>query len=52
MSKRDPLVRLRHMLDYSKEAVEMAKGFTSCEIKNKEIGPFWEAVLEHEAVAI
>lgn len=26
MSRHDPLVRLRHMLDYSKEAVEMARG--------------------------
>jgi uncharacterized protein with HEPN domain len=29
MSKRDPLVRLRHMLDYSREAIEMAKGKTA-----------------------
>ena len=26
MSRRDPLVRLKHMLDYAREAVEMAKG--------------------------
>ena len=25
MSRRDPLVRLKHMLDYAREAVEMAK---------------------------
>ena len=26
MSRHDPLVRLKHMLDYAREAVEMAKG--------------------------
>jgi len=26
MSRRDPLVRLKHMLDYAREAVEMAEG--------------------------
>ena len=26
MSRRDPLVRIKHMLDYAREAVEMAKG--------------------------
>ncbi|MBI4523055.1 MAG: hypothetical protein HY695_04485 [Deltaproteobacteria bacterium] len=26
MSRRDPLVRLKHMLDYAREAVDMAKG--------------------------
>ena len=26
MSRRDPLVRLKHMLDYARESVEMAKG--------------------------
>lgn len=26
MSRRDPQVRLKHMLDYAREAVEMAKG--------------------------
>jgi len=26
MSKRDPTVRMRHMLDYATEAVDMAKG--------------------------
>jgi len=29
MSRRDPLVRLKHMLDYAHEAVEMAKGKTA-----------------------
>ena len=39
MSKRDPLVRLRHMLDYSKEAVEMARGKTAAEISgNRQLG--------------
>lgn len=26
MSRRDPQVRLKHMLDYAREAVDMAKG--------------------------
>ena len=26
MARRDPLVRLKHMLDYAREAVEMAQG--------------------------
>jgi len=39
MSRRDPLVRLRHILDYSKEAVEMAKGKTAEELsKNRQLG--------------
>ena len=29
MSRRDPQVRLKHMLDYAREAVEMAKGNTA-----------------------
>jgi len=38
MSKRDPLVRLRHMLDYAKEAVAMAKGKTAEELnKNRQL---------------
>lgn len=28
MARHDPLVRLRHMLDYSREAVQMVKGKT------------------------
>ncbi|MFQ5780184.1 MAG: DUF86 domain-containing protein [Nitrospiria bacterium] len=29
MTKRDPLIRLRHMLDYAREAIGMAEGKTS-----------------------
>ena len=32
MARRDPLIRMRHMLDYSREAVEMAKGKTAEEL--------------------
>jgi len=38
MSKHDPLLRLRHMLDYSREAVEMAGDKTSGELeKNRQL---------------
>ena len=38
MARHDPLVRLRHMLDYSREAVEMAKGKTADELsKNRQL---------------
>ena len=33
MSRHDPLVRLRHMLDYAREAVEMAGEKTSAELE-------------------
>lgn len=29
MSRHDPQVRLKHMLDYAREAVDMAKGNTA-----------------------
>lgn len=32
MSRRDPQVRLKHMLDYAREAVEMAKGNTAIDL--------------------
>lgn len=39
MSRHDPLVRLRHMLDYAREAVEMAGEKTSVEIeKDRQLG--------------
>ena len=38
MSKHDPLLRFRHMLDYSREAVEMAGDKTSGELeKNRQL---------------
>ena len=38
MSRRNPLVRIRHMLDYSREAVEMAKDKTAEELsKNRQL---------------
>ena len=33
MSRRDPQVRLKHMLDYAREAVDMAKGNTAIELE-------------------
>lgn len=33
MSKHDPFIRLRHMLDYAGEAVAMAKGKTADELR-------------------
>ncbi|MDH4264174.1 MAG: hypothetical protein OEW45_00930 [Deltaproteobacteria bacterium] len=39
MSMPDPLVRFRHMLDYAREAVQMAGERTSVEIeKNRQLG--------------
>ena len=39
MSSHDPLVRFRHMLDYAREAVEMAGEKTSEELgKNRQLG--------------
>jgi len=39
MSRHDPLVRFRHMLDYAREAVQMAGERTSAEIeKNRQLG--------------
>lgn len=39
MSRHDPLVRMHHMLDYSREAVAMAKGKTAKEIsQNRQLG--------------
>lgn len=39
MSRRDSFVRLRHMLDYSREAVSMAKGKTVVELReNRQLG--------------
>ncbi|MBM4334208.1 MAG: hypothetical protein FJ117_23860 [Deltaproteobacteria bacterium] len=39
MSRHDPLVRFRHMLDYAREAVQMAGESTSVEIeKNRQLG--------------
>ena len=39
MSRHDPLVRFRHMLDYAREAVQMARERTSVEIeKNRQLG--------------
>jgi hypothetical protein len=39
MSMPDPLVRFRHMLDYAREAVQMAGERTSAEIeKNRQLG--------------
>ena len=39
MTKRDPLTRLRHMLDYACEAVEMAEGKTSVDLReNRQLG--------------
>jgi hypothetical protein len=32
MTRHDPLVRLRHMLDYSREAVRMVQGKTRKEL--------------------
>lgn len=32
MSRRDPQVRLKHMLDYAREAVDMAKGNTAIDL--------------------
>ena len=32
MSRHDPQVRLKHMLDYAREAVDMAKGNTAKEL--------------------
>ena len=38
MARHDPLIRMRHMLDYSREAVEMAKGKTAEELsKNRQL---------------
>lgn len=39
MSEHDPLVRLHHMLDYSREAVLMSKGKTAEELsKDRQLG--------------
>jgi uncharacterized protein with HEPN domain len=39
MSKHDPLVRFRHMLDYAREAFEMARGKTSADLEeNRQLG--------------
>jgi len=39
MSVHDPLVRFRHMLDYAREAVQMAGERTSTELeKNRQLG--------------
>jgi len=39
MSKHDQLIRFRHMLDYAREAVQMAGERTSAEIeKNRQLG--------------
>ncbi len=38
MSRRDPSVRLRHMLDYAREAIEMAGDKTATELgKNRQL---------------
>ncbi len=38
MSKRNPLIRLHHMLDYAREAVEMAEGTTAEDlIENRQL---------------
>jgi uncharacterized protein with HEPN domain len=39
MTRHDPLIRFRHMLDYAREAVQMAGERTSAEIeKNRQLG--------------
>ena len=39
MSRHDPLIRFHHMLDYAREAVQMAGERTSAEIeKNRQLG--------------
>ena len=39
MTRHDPLIRFRHMLDYAREAIQMAGERTSAEIeKNRQLG--------------
>ncbi len=38
MSKRDPFLRFRHMLDYAKEAIDMASGHPPAQLeKNRQL---------------